>query len=192
MSWIPAIATIGSALIARNSAKSGARQQNTEANIASAKQMAFQERMSNTAYQRSMADMKQAGLNPILASKLGGASTPGGSTYTPQNVELAGLQTFANIMQTEANTAKTLAETNILKNTSGSFMGRNVDFIKKEADKFLSSAKDKIDIDKILNKIRKSLQRKQSQRINSNIKSLGSKTTYKGKSIYPDRIMRMK
>ena len=57
----------------------GKKQEQRWSKQAANRQMDFQREMSNTAYQRAMADMKRAGINPIMVSKLGGASTPTGA-----------------------------------------------------------------------------------------------------------------
>lgn len=51
----------------------------------------WQERMSNTSYQRAVKDMRAAGINPMVAFSKGGASTPGGATASSAGNPLEGL-----------------------------------------------------------------------------------------------------
>lgn len=81
MAW----AQIGAALVGGAISYLGSKKQNEANRAISQAQMDFQERMSSTAYQRSMEDMKKAGLNPMLAYRTGvsGGVPTGAMAQTP-------------------------------------------------------------------------------------------------------------
>ncbi len=75
----------------------------------------FQTKMSNTAHQRQMRDLKAAGINPMLAGRLGGASTP---SYQAGNIGAAAMQgysQYSSAKQAQAQTEQAQAQTEQIK-----------------------------------------------------------------------------
>lgn len=88
----------------------GGKAANKETAASTQAQLEFQERMARTRYQMTMADMKAAGLNPILAYKQGAVSPPTGTSYQAQNVGAAAASAFGT-------GTSAMAQHNVMKET---------------------------------------------------------------------------
>jgi hypothetical protein len=108
----------------------GGRQQNVASAQAAERQMEFQREASDTSYQRQIADLKAAGINPMLVSRLGGASTPAGAMPQFVNPGFQAGQIFSG-MQSSAASAQQAATQEELSKPQMELVKANTESIKE-------------------------------------------------------------
>lgn len=140
MAWVPAAFSAAASLI-------GGRDARRATERSTAKQMAFQERMSSTAHQREVQDLRAAGLNPILSANRG-ASSPGGASFTAEDVVTPAINTGLAARRAQAELK--LMEEQRWKTRSEQELNSALKYNAREQGFKLQSEKAAVDLENVL------------------------------------------
>ncbi len=113
-----AMGAIGSSAASGYASYRGTQMANQAAAERARDMMRFQERMSSTAHQREVADLRAAGLNPILSAG-GGASSPGGAMPPVRNVMEGAAASAQGLPRITAEVQAIMAKTKVDKKSAG-------------------------------------------------------------------------
>lgn len=135
--------SLGSSLITGGLSLLGGSLANASAEQIASDNRDFQANLSGNAIQRQVNDLRMAGINPVLAARYGGASTPSGAVAGQQDVITPAIASAMQVKQAESHIEKQDKEKALLsqQESNAKQVGNN---LKQQENQIIAQTQDNL------------------------------------------------